>query len=52
MNKQKQIEEEVLKIGIKAKEASLRISLLKDLLRSYDGGFVRDFLKDFLKDSL
>ena len=28
MNKQKQIEEEVLKIGIKAKEASLRISLL------------------------
>ena len=28
MNKQKQIEEEVLKIGIKAKEASFRISLL------------------------
>ncbi len=28
MNKQKQIEEEVLKIGIKAKEASLKISLL------------------------
>ena len=28
MNKQKQIEEQVLKIGIKAKEASLRISLL------------------------
>ena len=28
MNKQKKIEEEVLKIGIKAKEASLRISLL------------------------
>ena len=28
MNKQKQIEEEVLKIGVKAKEASLRISLL------------------------
>ena len=28
MNKQKQIEEEVLKIGIKAKEASLKISSL------------------------
>ena len=28
MNKQKQIEEEVLKIGTKAKEAALRISLL------------------------
>ena len=28
MNKQKKIEEEVLKIGSKAKEASLKISLL------------------------